>query len=109
MVYSVEADVRRRIETSLAPADITALIVESDAEIDRRLLNTRPANVVKTISVLLTCVQISAREPQSRSTDGITDTFLSPKDWRDLAEQQIERTGGSQIPFVVASGQIIIS
>lgn len=106
MVYSTYTDVRRIIETSLADVDVTALIVLADAEIDARGLNSRPTNVVKLISMLITASLIAIREPSSRATDGVSESYMSAQDWRKQAEDQITRSG--DLPLIVYTEPIDI-
>jgi len=82
----------------MASADITALIVLADAEIDERLLNTRPANVRKRISMFLTAELIALKQPQTAQLGPMSATAsASVTTWRELAENLILRAGDPPI------------
>jgi len=94
-------DVRRIIDTELADADLTALIVLADQEITTRQMTGRAANILKMISMYLTASMVAMRDPYIRSIGDFRDQKLSGKDWRDLAHDLIRRTGPS--PYVIAN------
>ena len=101
MAYCTYDEVRTVISTSLEDADITALIVLADAEINARLLHNRNSNVRKLISMYLTASIIALREPQTASTGGISHVTMGAKDWREMAESLIKRSG--EPPIIVAN------
>jgi len=105
LVNCTSDDIRLIIDTSLEDPDITSLIVLSDAEITSRSLDSRPADILKLISMLLTASLISARDPTSNSVNEYRETMRTSEDWLKLAEEKIEVTTGtgltdSGIPFV---------
>ena len=100
MANCTEDDVRRIISTTLSDEDVTAEIVQADAEITARLLDSRPADVKKTISMLLTAELIALKEPRTIAMGGASmQAPSSAGDYREHAEKQIAKTG--KIPFKV--------
>jgi hypothetical protein len=98
MAYCTVDEVRNIISSSLSDTDITALIVLADQEIADRLLTSRGS--VKLISMYLTASLIALREPQTMSTGGVsTSVPMTSKDWREMAESLIRRTGG--LPIII--------
>lgn len=89
MANCVLGEVRLIIETSLSDANITALIVLADAEITARSMDSRPANVLKTISMFLTAAIIAGRDPKSYGLGEYRQTSMTAMDWRGVAEKQI--------------------
>jgi len=82
----------------MANADITALIVLADAEIDARELDGRAANIKKRISMFLTAELIAMRTPQTANIGPLSaSASTSVADWRQLAESLILRSGGLPI------------
>jgi hypothetical protein len=102
--YCTYVDVRDIIETSLPDVRITALIALADAEIDGKYMDTRPADELRLISMLITASLIAGREPSSRSTGGASETYRSADSWRKLADEQIGRTG--DLPLIVYTAPI---
>lgn len=83
-------DVRQIIVTVLQDTDITALIVDSDAEITRRGLTDLPADIRKRVSMYLTAEVIAAREPGQRSDQGASSApGETSEGWRKKAEALI--------------------
>ena len=101
MANCVYSDVRLIIDTDLEDTEITTLIDLADAEITGRGMNTRSSSLRKVISMLLTASLIAGRDPKSRGIGEYSDTLMTPKDWRDLAESTVKKTGS--IPFFVAN------
>jgi hypothetical protein len=64
MVNCVEDDVRRIIDTGLVDADVTALIVLADAEINDREIDASPG-VLKQISMLITASLAAMNDSKS--------------------------------------------
>lgn len=92
--YCTYSEVRTIIDTDLEDPDITSLIVLADAEIDGRGFNGRAANILKPISMLIAASYVSMRDPEAVSTGGQSSTGrLDALGWRQLAEDQIRRTG----------------
>lgn len=104
MANCTEDDVRVVIRTTLLDAEVTSLIVLADAEITARGLDTRTSDVKKLISMLITASIISMRDPASRSIGEYREDMLKPEGWRQLAEDQIRRTG--ELPFVSVNDPI---
>lgn len=98
MVYCTYTDVRRIINTSLPAADLTLEIALADAEIDARELGSRSANILLNISRFIVASYVANRDPQSGPVGEGTQTYRSPKEWREMAEQLIRQTGG--LPFM---------
>jgi hypothetical protein len=90
MVYSTYTDVRRIIDTGLEDADITALIVQADAEMLEREMSFTTTNM-KTISALITASLIALKDPESRGVGDYSEKVRSPQEWRDAAEGLAER------------------
>ena len=91
MANCIHTDVRRIIETELADADLTALIILADQEISDRNLSGN-ANIKKTISMWLTASMAAAKDPSSSSTGDYHETINTAKDYRDYIEEYIIRT-----------------
>jgi hypothetical protein len=90
MANCVEDDVRRIIDTVLADADVTALIVQADAEISERDINAS-TGVLKTISMLITASLIGLKDAKSRGAGEYSETTRDPQDWRNQAEILISK------------------
>lgn len=90
MANCVEDDVRRIIDTVLADADVTALIVQADAEISERDINASNG-VLKTISMLITASLIGLKDLKSRGVGEYSESTRDPQDWRNQAEILIVR------------------
>ena len=90
MANCVEDDVRRIIDTVLADADVTALIVQADAEISERDINAS-TGVLKTISMLITASLIGLKDLKSRGVGEYSESTRDPQDWRNQAEILIVR------------------
>ena len=102
MAYCTFTEVKRIISTNMASADITALIVLADAEIDARELDGRGSNIKKQISMFLTASMIALKQPQTASLGGVSaNASASVIDWRKLAEDLIKRSG--EPPIVIAN------
>src|SRR3989304_4989384 len=90
MVYSTYTDVKRIIDTTLADADITALIVLADAEITARGLTALNSDVLKAISMYLTADMI---QPETIVSGGVGPQVaaspMPPANWRKRAEKLI--------------------
>lgn len=93
MAYCTYTDVRRIITTDLADADLTALIVLADEEIDVRLLNTRSTNIKKRISMYLTADMAVNTDPPMVTVGGVTIQSHRDDSWRRKAEAFILNTG----------------
>ena len=66
MSYSSPSDVRLLVETSLADAEIEAVIGMSDAEVDRKLGSQDASDgLIRKLSALLTASAIKARQPSN--------------------------------------------
>ena len=66
MPYCSASDVRLLVETSLADAEIEAVIGMSDAEVDRRLGSQDASDeLIRKLSALLTARAIKTRQPSS--------------------------------------------
>jgi len=98
MVYSVAADVRRIINTSLPDADLTSEIVLADAEIDARNLSDLGANLLLNISRFIVASYVANRDPASGPVGEGSQAYRSPVEWRLLAERLINAVSG--LPFV---------
>jgi len=107
MVYCTYTDVRRIITTSLADADITALIVLTDAEITARNLTTLGSDVLKTISMYLTADMI---QPETTTSSGLgqlnTQSPLPPANWRKRAEKLIGMCLAGTPPIFVSNDPV---
>jgi len=87
MAYSTYTEVRRVINCPfLEDSDITALILQSDAEIDKMIgAQTAGDRLVEKVSVLLTAQVIKGRWPEARSIGEWTE------DWGNIIERwQVE-------------------
>jgi hypothetical protein len=83
-------DVRRIIISKLQDADITALIVDSDAEITRRSLTDLPLDIRKRVSMYLTAEVIAAHDLGQVSTSGSSSVpGETSAGWRKKAEDLI--------------------
>lgn len=93
MVYSTAADVKRVINTSLPDADITELIVETDAWIDKRLgAQSTSDKLIRRLSVLKTAMIIRSRDPQSFAIGEYSEsagTFTVQQVWKQEIDEII--------------------
>jgi hypothetical protein len=107
MAYCTYTEVRRIIDTSLEDADITAIIVLADAEIDARGLDALPDNVKKLISMLISASIITLRDPATKSIAEYREDKLDAVGWRELAENQINRmSSAGELPFLTTNEPI---
>ena len=101
--------VKQIINTSVSDADITALIVLSDAEISDRGLGGLSAFALQEISMLLTAEKIVLRDPKTRVAYytvevGLNDSvkFDSAEDYRAAVERRISSAEAAQgLPIVI--------
>ena len=86
MVYSTPADVKRVINTTMSDADITELIAETDAWIDKTLgAQSTSDKLIRRLSVLKTAMIIRARDPQSFAIGEYSEsagTFTVQQVWK---------------------------
>ncbi len=97
MVYCIYTDVKRIVTTSLADADITALIVLADAEITARGLTTLNSDVLKAISMYLTADMIQPETTTSGGLGALNAQSPLPPNWRERAETLIAKSSGLPI------------
>ena len=103
--------VKQIINTSISDADITALIVLSDAEIVDRGLSGLSVSALLEISMLLTAEKIVMRDPKTRIAyytveAGLNDSvkFASAEDYRAAAERRISSAEAAQgLPIVIGT------
>ncbi|MBD3206545.1 hypothetical protein GF319_09420 [Candidatus Bathyarchaeota archaeon] len=68
MSYSTATDVRKIIHTSLADSEITDIIQNTDAQINKRIgPQSTSDKVIKKLSVLMTSITIKGRQPETVS------------------------------------------
>lgn len=65
MTYCTASDVRLVINTSLTDSEVTSIIEQSDAEIDKRIGSQASNYLVEKLSALITAKTIKARQPQT--------------------------------------------
>ena len=65
MPYSTPTDIRAIIHTALTDTEITELITQSDAEIDRRIGEQPDDPLITKLSALMTARTIKHRQPTS--------------------------------------------
>ena len=107
MVYCTYTDVRRIITTSLADADITALIVLADAEITGRSLTTLGSDILKTISMYLTADMIQPETITSGSVGPqVATSPMPPANWRKRAEKLISDCLAGTPPIYVSNDPV---
>ena len=107
MVYCTYTDVKRIIDTTLADADITALIVLADAEITARGLTTLSSDVLKTISMYLTADMIQSETVASGSIGALSaQSPPPPPNWRKRAEKLIGMCLAGTPPIYVSNDPV---
>lgn len=93
MANCTATEVKLIITTNKSDADVTSLITLADAEISARGLDTRNANILKTISMYLTADLIANTKPPSASIGSLGSSEHSVQMWRLKAEDLIRFTG----------------
>jgi hypothetical protein len=104
MANCVFGDVRKIIESTLQDAEITEMIVLADAEITARKLDSRPANILKTLSMYLTAELLSFNEPTLNQTGGVSLSQSPNRNYRQKAEDLIKSTSG--LPIIIANEEV---
>lgn len=74
MPYSTPTDIRAIIHTTLTDTEITELITQSDAEIDKRIGEQSSDPLITKLSALITARTIKHRQPSSTTIGEYSQT-----------------------------------
>lgn len=104
MVYCTPADVKLLVRTSMTDADLTLLIVEVDAEIDKweadnsKTLSTHER---KQVSMREAAILVITGEPQSEEGDYGQTVSARVKVWQKKIDEYLKIEEGEDVPFLV--------
>ena len=106
MVYCVHTDVTAIINTTLSPAQITAIIQESDAVINRRLGSQSTSDYsIRKLSKLLTAMEVKTQQPNARTIGEYKETHNPISVWERWTERAFKLYRTSKL---VAGGYQVI-
>ncbi|MBS7623830.1 hypothetical protein KEJ39_09225 [Candidatus Bathyarchaeota archaeon] len=106
MSYCTPADVRRVINTTLADGDITELISETDAWIEKKLgTQSLSDKLIRRLSALKTAIIIRSRDPQSFAIGEYSETagtFTVQQVWKQEIDEILKLY--TKISFIKSTG-----
>jgi hypothetical protein len=105
MPYSTQADVRKIISSGMSDSDITALIVQSDADLDDRLQGAPMSTTLKLkCSVYLTAAQSETQTDPNILTQNRTSTGESRIGfWLGEVERMVKLARQADLQFWVVA------
>lgn len=98
MVYCIWTDVTRVITTTMVQADVEAIILQSDAYIDKLLGSQSTSDVlIKQLSVLLTAVEVKALQPTSFGAGEYRESHNPAVIWRAKIKEIVKMYKGPKV------------